>query len=305
MNTVKQPSHRTDTMDTSEILKLYGISDEDLRLVRVLGESALPRMDEWILEWYDWLRPQPEFEQFFSDKEILDQVQRQQCDYWSLFFAAEIDQDYLERRRSVGETHARIGLQLNTYFSGMNYFMNIFSGICLAVTESNPGAAPPIQRAVTKLLHLDTAVVVGAYSEIIEETIGAQSRALMEMSTPVTQIWSDILLLPLVGIIDSHRARDIMNATLAKISETRARIFILDISGVAMVDTAVANNLIKITKATSLMGCSCTISGVSPAIAQTIVELGIDTGDIKTTATMRDALADAFRRVGMEITEIR
>jgi rsbT co-antagonist protein RsbR len=72
-----------------------------------------------------------------------------------------------------------------------------------------------------------------------------------------------------------------------------------------MVDTAVANNLIKITKATSLMGCSCTISGVSPAIAQTIVELGIDTGDIKTTATMRDALADAFRRVGMEITEIR
>lgn len=305
MNTFKQPSHRTDTMDASELLKLYRISDEDLRLVRVLGESALPRMDEWIPEWYDWLQPQPEFEQFFSDKEILDQVQRQQCDYWSLFFAAEIDQDYLERRRSVGETHARIGLPLNTYFSGMNYFLDIFSGICLAATESNPGAAPPIQGAVTKLLHLDTAVVVGAYSEIIEETIGAQSKSLMEMSTPVTQIWSDILLLPLVGIVDSHRARDIMNATLAKISETRARIFILDISGVAMVDTAVANNLIKITKATSLMGCSCTISGVSPAIAQTIVELGIDTGDIKTTATMRDALADAFSRVGMEITEIR
>ncbi len=92
-----------------------------------------------------------------------------------------------------------------------------------------------------------------------------------------------------------------MNATLAKIAETQARIFILDISGVGVVDTAVANNLIKITRATRLMGCECTISGVSPAIAQTIVDLGIDVGRIKTTANMKDALSDAFHRVGMEI----
>jgi len=105
-----------------------------------------------------------------------------------------------------------------------------------------------------------------------------------------------------VGIIDSKRARDIMNAALAKIGESQARIFILDISGVGVVDTAVANHLIKITQATRLMGCACTISGVSPSIAQTIVDLGIDIGNIKTTSTMKDALAGAFHRVGMEIT---
>jgi rsbT co-antagonist protein RsbR len=305
MDTVKQTSHRIETADAAEMLKLYGISDEDLRLVRGLGESVLPRMEEWIDEWYEWLRPQPEHEQFFSDSEILGRVKRLQCDYWSAFFAAEIDQDYIDKRRNVGRTHASIGLPLHTYFAGMNGFADLFKSICEVTNKSKPGAALSVQHAVVKLLHLDTAVAVEAYSQVIEETIGAQSKALMEMSTPVTQICSDILLLPLVGIIDSHRARDIMNGTLAKISETRARIFILDISGVAVVDTAVANNLIKITKATSLMGCSCTISGVSPAIAQTVVELGIDTGTIKTTATMRDALADAFRRVGMEITEIR
>jgi rsbT co-antagonist protein RsbR len=117
----------------------------------------------------------------------------------------------------------------------------------------------------------------------------------MEMSTPVTQIWEGILLLPLVGLIDSKRAQDIMNASLAKIAETQARSFILDISGVGVVDTAVANHLIKVTKATRLMGCECAISGVSPAIAQTIVELGIDVGEVKTTANMRDALSAAFR----------
>jgi rsbT co-antagonist protein RsbR len=77
--------------------------------------------------------------------------------------------------------------------------------------------------------------------------------------------------------------------------KTRARVFILDISGVAVVDTAVANHLIKVATATRLMGCQCLISGLSPAISQTIVDLGIDTGDITTTATLRDALAFGFK----------
>jgi rsbT co-antagonist protein RsbR len=159
------------------------------------------------------------------------------------------------------------------------------------------------QESLAKLLHLDTAIVVDTYNHLVEEALTAQAKSLLEMSTPVTQIWSGILLLPIVGIIDSKRARDIMNATLDKIGETQARIFILDISGVGVVDTAVANHLIKITRATRLMGCDCTISGVSPSIAQTIVDLGIDVGRIKTTSTMKDALADAFNRVGMEIIE--
>jgi rsbT co-antagonist protein RsbR len=94
-----------------------------------------------------------------------------------------------------------------------------------------------------------------------------------------------------------------MNAMLTKISETRARVIILDISGVGVVDTGVANHLIKITKATKLMGCECTISGVSPAIAQTIVELGIDVGEIKTKATLRDALEDAFHATGINLKQ--
>ena len=123
------------------------------------------------------------------------------------------------------------------------------------------------------------------------------------MSTPVTAIWRDILLLPIVGVVDSRRAQEIMSAMLAKISDTQSKAIILDISGVAVVDTAVANHLIKITKATKLMGCECTISGVSPAIAQTVVELGIDVGEIQTTANLRDALGMAFDRVGASLAD--
>ncbi len=130
-----------------------------------------------------------------------------------------------------------------------------------------------------------------------------QSKSLIEMSTPVTAIWDGILLLPLVGIIDSKRALDITARVLEEIASSQSSVLILDISGVAVIDTAVANYLIKITKATRLMGCESLISGLSPAIAQTIVDLGIDVGTVQTTGNLRDALRLAFASVGLTVSE--
>jgi rsbT co-antagonist protein RsbR len=98
------------------------------------------------------------------------------------------------------------------------------------------------------------------------------------------------------------RAQQMTDTMLNKIKETSSRVIILDIQGVAAVDTAVANHLIKITKATRLMGCQCIISGISPAVANTIVQLGIDMGDIKTNATLREALVDSFAMLDLEVT---
>jgi methyl-accepting chemotaxis protein len=123
------------------------------------------------------------------------------------------------------------------------------------------------------------------------------NRTLEEMSTPVMPIWDGILLLPLIGVVDSSRTDQAVTKTLERINETRARVFLLDISGVPAVDTAVANQLLKISKATQLMGCETVISGLSPAIARTMVELGVEVGEVRTTATLRDAFAIALRRI--------
>ena len=128
--------------------------------------------------------------------------------------------------------------------------------------------------------------------------IEKRSLALLEMSTPVTKIWEGVLFAPIVGIVDSKRSVDIMNKALSSIADTRARTLMLDIGGVAIVDTAVANHLIKIAKAAVLMGCKTIISGISPSIAQTIVELGIDLGSIQTTSTIETALRDSITRPG-------
>lgn len=122
-------------------------------------------------------------------------------------------------------------------------------------------------------------------------------RTLDEMSTPVMPIWDGILLLPLIGVVDSARTDNAVTKTLERINETRSKVFLLDISGVPAVDTAVANQLLKISKATQLMGCETVISGLSPAIARTMVELGVEVGQVRTTATLRDAFAIALRKV--------
>lgn len=137
-------------------------------------------------------------------------------------------------------------------------------------------------------------VKVVKFAADITEEIQRRSLALLEMATPVTKIWDGVLFAPIVGIIDSKRAVDIMEKTLNSIAESRASTLVIDISGVAIVDTAVANHLIKITKAAVLMGCQSMISGISPAIAQTITELGVDLGSVRTTSTIEAALREVI-----------
>jgi len=136
------------------------------------------------------------------------------------------------------------------------------------------------------------------FASDISDEVQKRSLALLEMSTPVTKIWDGVLFAPIVGIIDSKRSVDIMNRALSSIADIRARTLLLDIGGVAVVDTAVANHLIKIAKAAVLMGCKTIISGISPSIAQTITELGIDLGSIQTTSTIESALRESITRPG-------
>lgn len=290
---------------SAEVLQnLYDIKTADLNLIDRVGSFMLPQVDNIVDNWYDWLAQQPEYEQFFSNKKILHHVQKKQLDYWKEFLGGKIDEDYVKVRRVTGETHARIGLSMTVFFAGMNIFDRLFSD-SIQERHFTENEQMLMSDAISKQVHLDTGIVCEMYNYVSNELIVGQNRALMEMSTPVTEIWEGILLLPVVGIVDSKRSQDIMNAVLKTISKTNAKEFILDISGVAVIDTAVANYLIKITKATRLMGCESTISGLSPANAQTIVNLGIDVGTVKTTSTMMDAIDKAFKRQNLKIIEIK
>ena len=137
------------------------------------------------------------------------------------------------------------------------------------------------------------------YQKSRDETIARQQRELLELSTPVVQLWDEILALPLVGTLDSDRTQIVMETLLQKIVDTSAAVAILDITGVPTVDTLVAQHLMKTVAATRLMGADCIISGIRPQIAQTIVHLGVDLTEVTTKATLADAFAAALDKIGI------
>jgi rsbT co-antagonist protein RsbR len=134
-----------------------------------------------------------------------------------------------------------------------------------------------------------------------EAIIVRQQQEMMELSTPVVQLWEGILGLPLIGTLDSARTQIVMESLLQRIVDTGARIAIIDITGVPTVDTLVAQHLLKTVAAARLMGADCIISGIRPQIAQTVVHLGLDLATVITKATLADAFAVALQRTGLAI----
>ncbi|MEU1013891.1 STAS domain-containing protein [Streptomyces sp. NPDC005890] len=147
-----------------------------------------------------------------------------------------------------------------------------------------------------RLVIMETTVLAG------EELIARQRQQLLEVATPVISLWEGVVAVPLIGTLDSARSQVVMESLLQAVVEQRARYAILDITGVPTVDLLVAQHLMKTVAAARLMGAECIVSGIRPAIAQTIVHLGIDLSPVLTRSSLADALAYALARQGIEIS---
>src|ERR671913_597215 len=167
--------------------------------------------------------------------------------------------------------------------------------------EKNADTLAEENWAATVLLDHLGLFTTEVYQQSREAVIARQQQELMELSTPVVKLWEGILALPLIGTLDSARTQVVMESLLQQIVESEATIAIIDITGVPTVDTLVAQHLLKTVAAARLMGADCIISGIRPRIAQTIVHLGVELGDVVTKATLADAFAVALRRRGLAV----
>ncbi len=166
----------------------------------------------------------------------------------------------------------------------------------LRTQMSDPLAIVDELWATTSVLDQLALFTSETYLKTRETVIQSQQREMLELSTPVVELWDNILALPLIGTLDSERTQVVMESLLQKIVSTGATIAIIDITGVPTVDTLVAQHLLKTVAAARLMGADCIISGIRPQIAQTIVHLGVDLSEVTTKATLASAFMIAMRR---------
>lgn len=214
------------------------------------------------------------------------------------------DEEWANLRLSLADvTHARVerGVspsEMTTFILAMK--QPIFSRLKTRLA----GSPDQLIEEITLFTRIVDAFAMHINDHFIAERdqiIDRQRVEMMELSTPVVQLWERVLTIPLIGTLDSVRAQEVMENLLNAIVEHSAEVVIVDITGVRVVDTQVAQHLLRTAAAVRLMGAEAIISGISPKIAQTMVELGVDVGEVTTRPSIRAALAEAFRRVGFRI----
>lgn len=278
----------------------YELTDEDLaRLV-----ALKPLAEKWtgavVDEFYELLLGHPETYKFLADEALVRRLKRLQSHYFLGLFAGRCDLPYVEDRLRVGAAHERIGLEPKWYIGAYARYLRLMH---VRLTKELADAADVSQnfRSLQKLVYFDMSLALDTYIAATSETIVRHQAAIRELSTPVIRVHDRVLLLPLVGTIDSYRAQQIMEAVLLRVTEEQARVVIVDIAGVPVIDTKVADHLLKTTAAVRLLGARTILTGISAQIARTIVQLGVDISAMDTRSRLADGIELALDMVGKAI----
>lgn len=257
--------------------------------------------DEILQYWMDEMRNTGDDRSYnlISDK-IFKHTSKQ---FLELVFSNILDSEekYNRKINNFSEAIVKLGWPLSFLSKGIRTFRTI---LFEKMTSEKHNDIPQIRKLVLDLddwLNPMEDSMVETYSNTWERTINLQKIALQELSAPLIPVFDNISIMPLVGTIDTDRARLIMENLLNGVVKNRSEVVLIDITGVPVVDTMVAHHIIQAADAVRLVGSKCMIVGIRPEIAQTIVDLGIDLKHITTTSTLQKGMQQALKLTNREI----
>jgi rsbT co-antagonist protein RsbR len=254
-----------------------------------------------IEEFYQHILAFGETKAFFRDPKVLERVKQQQKEYFLRLTEGDYGADYVANRLRVGMAHEHIGLAPRWYLGMYSFYLRVVARRLLEAFGKDPLKAFSAFLTLMKLVFLDIGLAVDTYIHARETTNRKQQEAIRELSTPVLQIRDRMLLLPIIGVIDTPRARLITDRLLRAVRASRAKVVVMDVTGVASIDTKVANHLIQTVAAAKLIGASVIVTGLSSGVAQALVALGLDLGKFNTAGDLQGGIEEAERLLGYRV----
>jgi rsbT co-antagonist protein RsbR len=286
-------------------LAFFELTEEDFKRLPTLKSFA----DRWTHDitegLYELIMRHPESRVFFPDQSTLARVKKLQNTYFLGLFTGNYDLNYMRDRLRVGASHERIGMPPKLYLGAYRRYLDLIHKKLLDHFNGNVEEAAVALSSIRKIIFFDMALAIDTYIAAYLETMTRHQAAIRELSTPVIKVHDRILLLPIVGTVDTQRAHQIMETVLVQVVEQQAKVMILDIAGVPVVDTKVADHILKTTAAVQLLGAQTILTGISASVARTVVQLGLEITRMHTRAKLSEGIELALSIVGKKVVSTK
>jgi rsbT co-antagonist protein RsbR len=303
---VQQPDYmdilKLDDEELKRRLAFFELTDEDFKRLTALKPFAERWTSEITEGLYELIMGQQESRAFFPDQATLARVKKLQNSYFLGLFSGTYDLNYVRDRLRVGTAHERIGMPPKLYLGAYRRYLALIHARLQDHFKGNDAEAFKALSTIRKIIFFDMALAIDTYISAYLETMTRHQAAIRELSTPVIKVHDRILLLPIVGTVDTQRAHQIMETVLVQIVEQQAKVMILDIAGVPVVDTKVADHILKTTAAVQLLGAQTILTGISASVARTVVQLGVEITRVHTRSKLSEGIELALSIVGKKIT---
>lgn len=306
-------------MDSQSVLRSYPISlteaeierrkmivdltAEDLARIATLKDLLTQEGDNYTERFFRYLRDLGEAPALFARRDALEEAKRRQRDHLAGWASTEFGRSYVEERIALGLLYSQYGLETRVFLGALHDMLRTLGDEVMRYFQ-DPQDAFKRFMSLKKVFFFDVGIVTDVLMSERERTINQQQDAIRELSTPVLQVRDGLLILPMIGTIDSQRAKQLTDSLLRAIRTNRAKMVVMDITGVAAVDSKVANHLIQTVAAARLMGSTVIVTGLSAEVAQALVALGVDLDKITTTGDLQSGLETAERMLGYRVNRL-
>jgi rsbT co-antagonist protein RsbR len=281
-------------------LRVVGLGPEDLTRISRIRDLVSKHGEEHAAVFFAFLSTLDEARDLMRNREALDLARKLKTEHLVAMVGGRYGLEYAQQRLKLALLYGRVGLEARVFLGAFHQLLRTI-GLTVMKGARSPEEGFEDFLALEKIAFFDIGLIVDAMVFERERTIRRQQEAIKELSTPVLQIRDRLLMLPIIGVIDTYRARMITEALLHAIRAARAKVVVIDVTGVAAVDTKVANHLLQTVAAAKLMGATVVVTGLSAEVAQTLVNLGVDLTRLQTIGDLQGGIEEAERLIGYRV----
>jgi len=281
--------------------RIVGLVPLDLERIGKIKDLVTQHVDELANSFFDYLAALEEGRPLTSAGARLERARQLKRDHLLAMVRGNYDAEYAAQRLELAVLYSRCNLDLRVFLGAFHHLLKNIGLKVMGSFQHAPLEGFEAFMSLKKIAFLDIGIIVDAIVFERERLIRTQQDAIRELSTPVLQIRERLLLLPIIGVIDTQRARLITENLLRSIRANRAKVVVMDVTGVATIDSKVANHLIQTVTAAKLMGASVIVTGLSADVAQSLVALGIDLAKLNTVGDLQGGMEEAEHLLGYRV----